>query len=92
MFKLGILIFACGLFCLICTAAAIPHHEWLSPYGVSDVHYLGSWSPIIYPHSYPVASFHYGYVPVYYNAFDPWWAANIYGPVHATYYWSSWGW
>jgi hypothetical protein len=88
MLRLGIIILVCGLFCLMSTAAAIPHHEWLSPYGVANVHYSGLWHPITYYHNYPVVSYHSWYAPVYYNAFDPWWVANVYGPVRTTYYWS----
>ena len=101
MVKLGILILACGLLCLMSTAVAIPHHEWLSPYGVANVHYSGWWHPATYHYNYPAVGYHNWYAPVYYhnwyapvyyNDFDPWWVANVYGPVRTTYYWTGWGW
>jgi hypothetical protein len=92
MFKLGIMILACGLICLMSTAVAIPHYDWLSPHGVANVHYSGWWHPATYYHYYPAVSYHSWYAPVYYNDLDPWWAANAYGPVRATYYWTGWGW
>lgn len=92
MVKLGIIILVCGLFCLMSTAVAIPHYDWLTPHGVANVHYSGWWHPATYYHNYPAVSYHSWYPPVYYNDFDPWWVANVYGPVRTTYYWTGWGW
>jgi hypothetical protein len=92
MVKLGIIVLACGLFCLMSTAVAIPHYDWPSPYGAANAYYSGWWHPITYHHAYPAVTYYNWYTPTYYNAFDPWWAANVYGPVRTTYYWYSWGW
>ncbi len=75
------------------TAMAIPHYDWLSPGGVATVHHT-TWYPTTYYSTwYYPAPYYAWYTPVVYNYidpynyFDPWWAANVYGPVRTTYYW-----
>jgi len=77
--KLVLVILTFGLLCFMGTAAAFPHHDWYSPHGT--VHHSGWWQPVTY----------HWYTPsYYYNAFDPWWNANFYGPLRTTYYWYRW--
>jgi hypothetical protein len=95
MIKLAIAIIACVLLCFMSTTMASPQHDWLSPGGVATVYHSSWWHPTAYYNTwyYPAPTYHYtGHTPIYYNAFDPWWTANVYGPVTTTYYWSSWGW
>ena len=87
--KLAIMIMAVSLFCFMGTAAAIPHYDGHSSHGISSAHYSSWWHPTTYSWHSPV-NYHW-YTP-YYNAFDPWWNANIYGPLRTTYYWYRWGW
>jgi hypothetical protein len=75
-------------------------YDWLNPGGS---HSYTWWTPSYYDYTYsyyptgyyyttPVAYNTYYYDPVVYN-YDPWWAANVYGPGGATYYYSgSWSW
>jgi len=81
--KLVMVILAFGLLCFMGTAAAIPHHDWNSPHGIGPVHHSDWWQPVTY---------HNLYSPAYYNAFDPWWNLNVYGPLRTTYYRYSWRW
>lgn len=79
--KLVLVILTFGLLCFMGTAAAFPHHDWYSPHGIGTVHHSGWWQPVTY----------HWYTPsYYYNAFDPWWNANFYGPLRTTYYWYRW--
>ena len=87
--KLAMLIMAVCLIGFIGTAAAIHHHDGHSSHGIGSVHHSGWWHPSAYSWHSPV-TYHW-YTP-YYNAFDPWWTANVYGPVRSTYYWYGWGW
>jgi hypothetical protein len=84
----------------LASSAASPNYDWLSPGGVGSVRYYG-WYPSSYYSRYP--SYRYWYYPsgwyyprttyywpdYYYNSYDPWWTANIYGPGGYTYYWYS---
>jgi hypothetical protein len=97
MIKLAMAIVACVLLYFMGTAMASPQYEpqydWLSPGGVATVHYSSWWHPTAYYNTwyYPAPAYHNTwYAPVYYNDFDPWWAANVYGPVRTTYYWGRW--
>jgi len=83
--KITLAILALGLLLSLGTAAAAPHHGWYGSYG--HFSYAGWWHPTVYHYtwSYPVIYYDY-----WYNSFDPWWGANIYGPVRTTYYWWRW--
>jgi len=81
--KLVMAILVFGMLCFMGTAAAIPHQDGHSHYGIGNVHYSGWWQPVTY----------HWYTPsYYYNSFDPWWNANFYGPMRSMYYWYGWGW
>jgi len=75
------------------------NYDWLSPGGVSGVRYYGwgypythyGYNPYGYYGYYPATTYRYYWdSPGYYNDFDPWWVANVYGPFRTTYYWYSW--
>jgi hypothetical protein len=68
-------------------------YTWWTPYYYDYTWYptyTYSYYPTQYYYTTPVAYSTYYYDPAVYN-YDPWWAANVYGPGGATYY-SSWSW
>ena len=81
--KIALAILAFGMLCFMSSASAIPNHDGHSHHGIGDSHHSGWWQPVTY----------HWYTPsYYYNYFDPWWNANIYGPLRSTYYWYGWRW
>lgn len=83
--KIALAILALGLLLFLGTAVAVHLHDGYGSYGHSG--YSSWWQPTTYHYSWSYPATYYGY---WYNSFDPWWRANIYGPVRTTYYW--WGW
>ncbi len=76
-------ILAFVLLSFMSTVSAIPYHDGNSHHGMGDMHHSSWWQPVTY----------HWYTPsYYYNYFDPWWNANIYGPLRSTYYWYGWRW
>lgn len=78
----------------------VSNYDWLSPggayyvnyYWYPEPYYYGAWRLSYYggyPYYYYYPTYYYrSYGPWYYD-FDPWWAANVYGPYRTTYYWWS---
>ncbi|MDD4650766.1 MAG: hypothetical protein PHQ34_00905 [Methanothrix sp.] len=75
--KLALAILAIGLLCFMSNASAFPNYDG------HYAHHPGSWGPVTY-HWYTPSYY-------YYNYFDPWWNANVYGPF-TYHYWYNWGW
>ena len=82
------------------SGASSSNYDWLSPGGVSGVSYYNwgwgypgyynGWYPNYYGYRYSYPYSYWYYPNYYYNSYDPWWAANVYGPYRTTYYWYSW--
>jgi predicted RNA-binding protein with PUA-like domain len=83
--KLAMIVMVAVLLAFTGTAAAIPHHDWLSPNTVGVI----KTTSVAHPDIFSWHTLGHWYTP-YFTYVDPWWHANIYRPLGYTSRWYAW--